>query len=579
MKLTANLKSWAVGNLDVDEDSDDTTFKKSIGLALAEERLSMDKFTELAADAGAEEANEFTKSMNRLANGIEALLKQSNGENGHDGEKGSKEGMACPKCKKKMEYNEKKGQYTCKGCGHQMLDNPPKDSKPDGTKGTETGNKGYVSELSKAVCRMSGTSFGIGDEDQVEVRYREAAKQYSDNNKSAMLYPSQTKGGKSHPLSGQPVIDFAEGGRPIQSTSQLEKAVVGAYSKFMISTRQRGGSRKFGFQALNQHDQELILYGLENMDWVGYSGDGGDPTFSDIDGKLTPSLQKAIIDESGGSGGLEAVPIVFDDEVIQAPLLHGELFPLVKTKTLDRGRRVEGVSTGKVTGSWGGIDDTAISLFNTNSYVSAFDTTIFRWEGAIRIGLDFLSDSPIDFGAHVTEQYGERLLEDLDDVIAAGNGTTQPEGISVKSGTTSVAFSGTTSLGNYESLRFGVPKQEHRPNLRSSIVFVGTETSYQRARAIPVGASDARRLGGMDYDSYSWMERPYKINESLTNSQIFYAVLGRYRMYRRRGLVIRTSQEGDTLIRNNELLIVALARYGGQLERGSTAAVTTDAPA
>jgi len=289
-----------------------------------------------------------------------------------------------------------------------------------------------------------------------------------------------------------------------------------------------------------------------------------------------------LIDD-GASGGLEAAPIVFDDQVIQAPLLNGELFPLVNQVPIDRGRRIEGVATGTVTGSWGGVDDSPIALFTTTSYVTAFDTTIYRWQGAIRIGLDFLSDTPIDFGQHVTQQYGERLLEDLDDVIAAGNGTTQPEGIINKAGTTSVAWGGATSIGNYESLRFGVVKAEHK-NAGASAVFCGTETSYARMKALPVGASDARRLFNNQfpvagYDGYQLMERPYKINGSLTNAQIFYAILSKYRMYRRRGLTMRTSQEGDTLLRNNEMLITCTARYGGQLERGACAAKTTTAPA
>src|SRR5690606_23139389 len=116
----------------------------------------------------------------------------------------------------------------------------------------------------------------------------------------------------------------------------------------------------------------------------------------------------------------------------------------------------------------------------------------------------------------------------------------------VKSGTTSVNFGSTTSLGNYESLRFGVAKAEHRANLRASAVFCSTETSYMRARALPVGASDNRRLGGMsstvggvtNYGDYSWMGVPYKINESMANNQIFYAILARYRMYRRRGFTV-----------------------------------------
>jgi len=336
------------------------------------------------------------------------------------------------------------------------------------------------------------------------------------------------------------------------------------------------------FERLTDHEKSLLCHLAEKSDWddskegrsrttKGYRSDNG-------------SGIKALIDDVT-SGGLEAAPIVFDDRVIEAPLLYGELFPQVTTIPLDRGRRIEGISTGTVTGGWGGVDDSAVSLFNTASYVSAFDTTIYRWEGAVRIGLDFLSDTPIDFGAHITRQYGERLLEDLDDVIAVGNGTTQPEGIINKSGTTSVAFGAATSIGNYESLRFGVHKREHKPEVKASAVFCGTETSYQRVKALNVGTADARRLfaGGSTnvgtYDDYSLMGRPYKINESLSNAQIFYAILGRYRMYRRKGLAIRTSTEGDTLIRANEMLIVAMARYGGQLERGACAAITTTAPA
>jgi HK97 family phage major capsid protein len=257
---------------------------------------------------------------------------------------------------------------------------------------------------------------------------------------------------------------------------------------------------------------------------------------------------------------------------------------LVNQVPLDRGRRIEGVATGTVTASWGGVDDSAIDLFTTTSYVSAFDTTIYRWQGAINIGLDFLSDTPIDFGAHVTAQYGERLLEDLDDVIAVGNGTTQPQGVMNKAGTTSVAFGAATSIGNYESLRFGVAKAEHRSTVVASAVFCGNETSYQRVKALPVGANDARRLFNTQfpvagYDNYSIMDRPYKINTSMANTQIFYAILARYRMYRRKGLTMRTSTEGSTLIRANSMLIVCMARYGGQLERGACAAVTTTAPA
>jgi len=237
-----------------------------------------------------------------------------------------------------------------------------------------------------------------------------------------------------------------------------------------------------------------------------------------------------------------------------------------------------------VTGGWGGVDATPIALFATAGYVAAFDTTIFRWEGAIVIGLDFLSDTPIDFGGTITRQYGERLLEDLDDVIATGNGVNQPQGIMNAAGTTAVAFGGATTLGAYETMLFSVAKNEHKPNVKASATFCGTETSYSRARGLNVTAADQRRLGGGeagqgDYTSYRWMGRNYAINESLANTQIFYAIMKRYRMYRRKGFTVRTSTEGSTLIRANEMLVSVTARYGGQLERGACAAVTNTAPA
>jgi len=109
------------------------------------------------------------------------------------------------------------------------------------------------------------------------------------------------------------------------------------------------------------------------------------------------------------------------------------------------------------------------------------------------------------------------------------------------------------------------------------MTLTGSQARYQLSTtATPSGTN----VGGTNsYDGYSIMQRPYKINESLSNAQIFYAILARYRMYRRRGLTIRTSTEGDTLIRKNEMLMVAMARYGGQLERGACAAITTTAPA
>jgi HK97 family phage major capsid protein len=545
--MNKKLKQWLIDNMGVAADANDAAFRKAYGQAIADDKLTAEKMAELTADPDASKGNEFVTSLKSLESKFDQLI-----------------GALTPKKEVEKVVETKEVEET-------------KETTVE-TKEAPKVHKAGPSKLAKMISQLGGTPVEIDGKD-IDIRVKEAADSY-DNTKSTMMYPAKNAKGHPNQMAGQPVKYFE---RTLDNPTDLAKAQSGVWAKFQILsvTPKLAGNAQRAWEMLNDHEKELLCHLTENGEWDA-SVDKHARTVKGYQNVNGGRGIKALIDDAT-SGGLEAAPIVFDDMVIEAPLLYGELFPLVHTVPLDRGRRIEGVSIGRVTGSWGGVDDSAISLFNTASYVSAFDTTIYRWEGAVRIGLDFLSDTPVDFGATITRQYGERLLEDLDDVVATGNGTTQPEGIMNASGTTTVAWGGTTSLGNYESLRFGVAKAEHGASVRSSAVFCGTETSYSRALAIPVGTSDARRLSNTaatpNYDGYVWMQRPYKINESLTNRQIFYAILARYRMYVRRGISIRTSTEGDTLIRANEILIVAQARYGGQIERGAAVAKTTTAPA
>lgn len=518
IRLTEQLKGWLVDNADVQKDASDDEFRATAGEQIANGGLALDELLDLTKDPDEVNASALE---DRIVGRLEKLMERRGD----------------------ADDNEKSAKF--KGFGNADTD----------------------VKASHLVAGGGGTPEDI-DIVSKGVRLKGAHEAYDDT-KTALRYPELTAKEKPHALAGKQVTDF---GRSLDKATDRDHALCGAWWKFLMAAKVHGGAY-FGYQHLPEHDKGLLHYLADETQWDNTQKDGRRAEM-----KGYPGGVKALIDDSV-SGGLEAAPIVFDDRVIETPLLFGELFPMVNTIVLDRGRRIEGVEVGTVTGTWGGADNSTIALFNTNSYVSAFDTTIFRWEGAIEIGLDFISDTPINFGQLVTRQYGERLLQDLDDVIAAGDGTTQPEGLSNKSGFTSVAFGGSTTLGGYESLRFGILKNEHRADVRNTAVFVGTETSYIRAHAIPVGASDARRLGGMDYDSYMWMNRPYKINESLANTVIIYTLLARYRMYRRRGFSVRTSTEGKTLMLNNNMLVVAMARYGGQAERGAIVAKTTTAPA
>lgn len=554
MELTPQFRQWFVDNKGVDKDATDEEFQKATASALMDGSLAPEKFKELTTTKQDEQVGTFQKMMTGLQGSMDKLATI----------------------------------LTEKEDSKEVVETDQKDADK---KNTDAETKEVVAEkkmtqrqptrLEKALIDIGSPNMVGGDDekDSTSLRIKSAAEQY-DSTKTTLIYPKTTKSGRPHPLADSPVMDQ---GRKLDSSSELDKALAGVWMKFQIYsvTPKFGGNSQAAWHRLNDHEKSLLAHLVEDGQWDNSNDHrpGQSKGYLGINGGRGI---KTLIDDAT-SGGLEAAPIVFDDMVIEAPLLYGELAPLVNMVPLSRGRRVEGVATGRVTGSWGGVDATAINLFDTTSYVTAFDTTIFRWEGAVKLGLDFLSDTPIDFSSHLTRQYGERLLEDLDDVIATGNGTTQPEGVMSKSGTTTVTWSGATSISNYESLRFSVAKPELRGPTGRTAVFCGTETSYQRCRAIPVGGSDARRLFGQDHfgpgaGGYSFGGASFRINESLTNQQIFYAVLGRYRMYRRKGFSMRTSTEGDTLIRRNEMLIVAMARYGGQLERGACAGVVTDAP-
>jgi HK97 family phage major capsid protein len=369
---------------------------------------------------------------------------------------------------------------------------------------------------------------------------------------------------------GQTVEDpFYHG--PVETPSKADNVKAGVLFKHLC--------RRHGAPPLTEWEKGLLDEMAAREEWAG--------TEDRYDG-LQPKAVKALIDDAT-SGGLEIAPIWFDQDVYSVPLLTGELYPLVDLRDVPRGRRVEGASMTHPTVTWGGVDDTAVSLFNTNTMVSAIDTTIFRCETAIRVGRDLMDDSPDVIGARITALIGERVSETLDRVVSNGDGSTQPEGIFQKAAVTDInadnAGTGPPTLDDYLTLLFSLAKQYRTPSNR--VVFISNDTTYQRSRAIRIdGASPStdQRLvfdpsmqgQGAAVTAYQSLGFPHRIENALSNRVAAVCAMNRYRMYRRKGMEIRTSFEGDTLLRNNEILIVMFARYGGQLYDAAAAATWSD---
>jgi len=540
MKMTPKLKAWLVSEKFVaDKDSSEESFLKAATEALISGKLSSEKLVELQTEDEEKNANDAMTLLKGIAAGVE--------QNASD-IKAMKETPAAPPAAPA----EKRGEL--------KADSPKLD---DGIKAA------FAESADDSVTPEKSGS-------DIQIRLKGVEESF-DSTKQVMRFPEKTNGGSPHAKAGQIVM---EGNRIIEEASQLERALSGMWFKCLLqsSTGGRGVPHKL---RMNDQDKALLEYALHKEKWGGKINSTDEENGVEIDGKhLSDMMRKQVVDDLT-SGGLEIAPIAFDNQVITFPLLHGELFPKVNLQTITRGRRIEGATVATVTMAWGGGDDTAITLQLTAGFVGAFDTLIHVIDGAIEIGLDFLSDASVDIGPIVTDGYGRRLMNQLDRVIGTGDGTTQPEGVTVASGTTAVASangaSGPPTVGDYEGLLFGVPKEYKSGHPQNASCFCANETTYARARGIAVGSTDERRVFGMSHEDYQMFSRPFAIENSLTNPDIFFGVMARYRMYRRMGLTMRSSTEGTTLIRRNMLLITARARFGGQVEDGSAFAVMSDA--
>jgi len=403
-----------------------------------------------------------------------------------------------------------------------------------------------------------------------DIRVKSVKEKYDLSRKSAM-FPSHTKAGTPHPMAGQQVI---VGGKSMEHQSQFDKALNRAYFKWVLRQQlSREGLNIPGLK-MTPHDEELMAYALNEGQWVGdIRGDGLDPEGV----KLSERQRKDILDDAG-SGGTYAVPIYFDDMMVLTPVLMGELLPLVEIVNMARGKTVDGSSMTNPTWTSGTSEGTSITPFSTAGFIANMDSTIYPVVSAVAIGQDFEQDTPIAFADNMMAKMGETLQAWLDDQIIGGDGTTEPQGILNASGTTAYAAvnnGGAITVGDLEGLYFSMNKA-YRNALGKKTCFISTDQTYNRVRGIPVGPNDARRIYGMTHDDYSVMQRPYKVNNNITNAYIVFANLGGYRLYRRLGFTLRVETAGQTLALKNEKLIVARARFGGKLTLGGYASIISN---
>ncbi len=408
-----------------------------------------------------------------------------------------------------------------------------------------------------------------------ETRVKCVSELFNKSSKALTYDMSSNPNVKKH-MSGTVMAPAGDGFRELTTQSELDREIAGSWFKHMVNREARNSGRAAPrcFK-MTERDEQLVKYAVNNCRFIGPVGHtseesdqaqhwtSGQKLYSDIH-------KKALLDDST-SGGLEAVPIEFDSSIITQATLTGELFPFITVQTTSR-RRIEGASIGNVTfGST--AEGTAVTPFTTTSFIAAFDTTIYPIVGAMEIGLDFLEDSPVNMSAAISDRYAVAFANKLDVLVGGGTGTGEMLGLNATTGLTAVTSTngagGPNTVSDFEGLLFGVAKAYRQEAGKSRSVFLSNDTVYRRLRGIAVGASDQRRVYGMDHESYMTHEHPHKISEAMANTVAGFFCLNRFRAYRRQGYTVRIETAGKTLTMSNQQLIYVRARFGGQMELGA----------
>jgi len=385
---------------------------------------------------------------------------------------------------------------------------------------------------------------------------------------ASAMYNSKRWVGK-HCRSGEEVY-FA--GKAAELPSERDFAMVGVLMKAMA--RSNSQVKNAG---LTEHEAALLNEVMHEELWSGEIAGQGyvkNIKFGEM------GLRASLLTDSG-SGGLHVTPAFFDQAIISYPLLYGELFPYVDVIDVPQSNRIATASIATPTVGWGTAEGTPVSPFDATSMIAAITADVENAKCAVRIGNDLLADSPVALGSQIASLIGMAFAKALDEVIAVGDGMSEPLGILTAPGTIAVGSvngtSGPLAIADAEQLCFAIGKQYRGPAM--GCAFIGNDTGYRRFRAVPVGTSDQRRVFGMDHQSYSLLEYPFKVQNDISEGQLAFGALKKYRLWRRMGMSLKMTSEGSTLTLADETLMFCKMRVAGKPVDLNAFAVMSDAPA
>lgn len=362
---------------------------------------------------------------------------------------------------------------------------------------------------------------------------------------------------------GLPVRDHNN--REVLHNSERERALVGSWLKRRMIQAGLPGM-------MSEHEDQLYKELVNDHPWTGQAGE----QFYDY---VPRTMVKALLDGST-SGGENLNPNYWDNAILVAPLLRGQLYPLCDLQPMSHGSTADTASISRPTVTYGSAEGTAHSLFDTASMVAQITADVKPVVCALEFGREWASDLAVNIEAQLSQLVGEAYMASFDFMVASGlSASGQMTGIFNASGTTTVnsslGITGPLTIGDAERLWFAVPKAI-REEAGARLVFVSNDTGYARFRSIPRGSDDAERISGMSYADYSLLGTPYKIQNDIADGSFACAAMNYFRVWTRGGVDVRFETAGQTLALKNTALIVSRARLAGKPVLASAFAVMTD---
>lgn len=566
--MNETLKQFLIDEFGLAADAETATARTLLSEKLASGELKTEKYEELLTkkvETPKEKAAELADSIaTKVSDGISGALKDLVGALKSDETKEAKE------AKEKKEKEEKEAASSL--------------------------SKEERAEIEKSVAESIKKKFNLDDnsdggdakkvwefaaEDETDpehVRVKAHVERFS-HTPTALVY--RKSHAKSMGLDGRPIlVDNHEVNMPTERT----KHMCAVWLKFQILP-----------ESLNEREVEVVKWILHNEKFH-LPNDRGRTDAVYLTEKQRQSVwhghksfyskgTKAVIDDTT-SGGENAVPEFFDFDMITTPTLASEDIPsFCNNVMVPRGSSAENFIIGRPTISAANTEGSAVSVFGTSGFITNHDTSFFRAAGFIEVGRNFAEDAHPRLVSEIQNQYMNSVKLWLNEQIMAGDGTTEPQGITVDTGTGDITpanpTTGAITLADVLNMLFGVGKAHRERGGRGNAIYSMTDQTYKLIRSIATGVTgDTRLVFGDSVEDYMLFGHPVLIEENgLSNADAVFCQMQGYRLYQRQGARFIREDRGDTQVRQNTFLIGVDVRYGGQLDEPNYAAVVDAFPA